>query len=185
VRRDRHDGEERGDHESEGNEAAPDHLWSLSVVTFYAWAMLVESVRLRLLLIGPVRLALSVVWLAAALAVGGGSAGTLVAFAVGAFAMAFLGPNDPRARFRHAPARPAELPADASVAPAWVHAFHAALPSTVGVSVLAAVTLAFKPTLTGLLAGILAGLGLVALLRGYGMDGRLYFDPRTRTIFRG
>jgi hypothetical protein len=153
-------------------------------VTFYAWAMLVESLRLRLLLVAPLRLLLGVVWLAAALAAGGGSAGTLVAFAAGAFAMAFLVLNDPRARFRRAPGEPAALPADASVAPAWLHAVHAALPSTVGVSVLAAVTLAFKPTLTGLLAGILAGLGLVALLRGYGTDGRLYCEPRTRTIFR-
>ena len=79
---------------------------------------------------------------------------------------------------------PAELPADASVAPAWLHAVHSALPSTVGVSLLAAVALAFQPTLTALLGGILVGLGLVALLRAYGMDGALYFDPRTRTVFR-
>jgi len=59
------------------------------------------------------------------------------------------------------------------------------MPSTVGVSVLAAVTLAFQPTLTALLAGILAGLGLAALLSAYGSDGRLYLDPRTRTVFRG
>jgi hypothetical protein len=145
--------------------------------------MLVESVRLRLLLVGPLRLVLSVVWLAAARAVGGTSTPTLVAFAAGAFAMAFLVPNDPRARFRRQ-AEPAELPAGASVAPAWLHAVHAALPSTVGVSVLAAGTLAFQPTLTALLGGILAGLGLAALLRGYGMDGRLYFDPRTGSLFR-
>jgi hypothetical protein len=152
-------------------------------VTFYAWTMLVESVRLRLLLVAPLRLVLSVVWLAAARAVGGAPTSTLVAFAAGAFAMAFLVPNDPRARFRRR-AEPAELPADANVAPAWLHAVHAALPSTVGVSVLAAITLAFKPTLTALLGGILAGLGLAALLIAYRMDGRLYFDPRTGGVFR-
>jgi uncharacterized membrane-anchored protein YitT (DUF2179 family) len=145
--------------------------------------MLVESVRLRLLLVAPLRLLLSMIWLAAARVVGGAATSTLVAFAAGAFAMAFLVPNDPRARFRRQ-AEPTELPADASIAPAWLHAVHAALPSTVGVSVLAAITLAFKPTLTALLGGILAGLGLAALLRAYGMDSRLYFDPRSGAIFR-
>jgi hypothetical protein len=144
----------------------------------------VESVRLRLLLVGPLRLLLGIVFLSAARAAGGGSGATLVAFAVGAFAMAFLLSNDPRARFRRGSGEPADLPADATVAPAWLHAFHAALPSTVGVSILAAITLAFKPTLTALLAGVLVGLGLVALLWAYGTDDGLYLDPRTRTIFR-
>jgi hypothetical protein len=144
----------------------------------------VESVRLRLLLVAPLRLALGVAWLLAARAAGGVTGGTLLAFAAGAFAMAFLVPNDPRARFRQTAGEPAQLPADASVAPAWLHVVHAALPSTVGVSVLAAVTLAFEPALTALLAGILVGLGLTALLAAYGSDRRLYLDPRTRSLFR-
>lgn len=146
--------------------------------------MTVESIRLRLLLVGPLRLALSIALLGAAYAAGGSSHSMLLAFAAGAFGMAFLVPNDPRARLRKAPAEPAELPADASVAPPWLHAFHAALPSTVGVSVLAAATLVFNPTLTALLAGILAGLGLAALLRAYEVDPRLYVDPRQRVVFR-
>jgi hypothetical protein len=144
----------------------------------------VESIRLRLLLVGPLRLALSIAWLAAAHAAGGSSHALLLAFAAGAFGIAFLVPNDPRSRFRRAPAEPAELPADARVAPPWLHVVHASLPSTLGVSVLAAVTLAFNPTLTALLAGILAGLGLAALLRGYGIDGRLYLEPRRKEVFR-
>jgi hypothetical protein len=146
--------------------------------------MSVDSVRLRLLLIGPIRLALGVAWLLAAGAAGGSTDGTLLAFAAGAFATAFLVLNDPRARFRGASGDPAQLPADASVAPPWLHAVHAAMPSTLGVSILAAVTLAFEPTLTALLAGILVGLGLVALLGAYGSDGRLYLDPRTGSLFR-
>jgi hypothetical protein len=147
--------------------------------------MLVESVRLRLLLIGPLRLVLALVWLGAARAAGGSGSAALLAFAAGAFAMAFLIWNDPRARLRRAlPDNPAELPADASVAPAWRHAVHAAYPSTIGVSVLATVTLAFNPTLTALLAGVLAGLGLAALLWTYSVDGRLYVDPRTGSVFR-
>jgi hypothetical protein len=98
--------------------------------------------------------------------------------------MVFLAPNDPRARFRGAPKEPTELPVDASVAPAWLHAVHAALPSTVGVSVLAAVTLAFQPTLAALLAGVLAGLGLAAAFGAYASDGRLYVDPRGGELFR-
>jgi hypothetical protein len=127
---------------------------------------------------------LSIVFLAAARAAGGATGATLIAFAAGAFAMAFLVPNDPRARFRGARSEPEALPADASVAPAWLHALHAALPSTFGVSVLAAVTLLFQPTLSALLAGILAGLGLVAAYGAYGMDGRLYVDPHRGELFR-
>jgi ABC-type branched-subunit amino acid transport system permease subunit len=144
----------------------------------------VESVRLRLLLVAPLRLVLGVAWLLAARAAGGPTAGTLLAFAAGAFAMAFLVPNDPRARFRRTQREPAQLPADAVVAPAWRHVVDALVPSTVGLSILAAVTLAFQPTLTALLAGILVGLGLAALLSAYGIDGRLYLNPRTRTVFR-
>jgi hypothetical protein len=62
--------------------------------------MSVDPVRLGLLLIGPIRLALGIAWLLKARAAGGSTGGTLLAFAPGAFAMAFLVTNDPRARFR-------------------------------------------------------------------------------------
>jgi hypothetical protein len=146
--------------------------------------MLVESVRLRLLLIAPLRLALSIAWLVAARAAGAPSDATLIAFIAGAFASAFLVTNDPFARFRKSPDKAAELPAHATVAPAWLHVVHAALPSTVGVSVLAALTLLFQPGVTALLAGLLAGMGAVALVVVYGVDGRLYLDPRTGRVFR-
>ncbi len=146
--------------------------------------MRVESIRLRLLLVAPLRLVLGIAWLGAARAVGGSSGPVFLAFAAGAFAIAFLVPNDPRARFRRTAPEFAELPPDATVAPAWLHVLHASLPSTVGVATLAAVTLAFEPTLTALLAGVLAGLGLTALFRAYGMDGGLYVDPRRGALFR-
>ena len=101
-----------------------------------------------------------------------------------AFNFAFFAWTDPRARFLPASAEPTALPADANVAPAWLHAVHASLPSTVGVSILAAVALAVQPTLTALLAGVLAGLGIAALVAAYGIDSRLYLDPRTRAVFR-
>jgi hypothetical protein len=153
-------------------------------VTFYAWTMLVESVRLRLLLIAPLRLALSVAWLGAARADDASADATLIAFLAGAFASAFLVSNDPFVRLRKASDKANALPAGATVAPAWLHVVHAALPSTVGVSVLAALTLLFQPALTALLAGLLAGMGVAALVAVYGIDGRLYIDPRTRSVFR-
>lgn len=146
--------------------------------------MTVESLRLRLLLVAPLRLVLGGLFLAAARTAGAATGPALLAFAAGAFGLAFLASNDPRARFRGASGEPAELPGDASVAPAWIHALHAALPSTVGVSILAGIALAFQPTLAALLAGVLAGLGLAALLGAYGIDSRLYLDRRTRVVFR-
>jgi hypothetical protein len=46
------------------------------------------------------------------------------------------------------------------------------------------VALAFRPELTALLAGILAGLGLAALLAAQRTDAGLYLDPRRRVLFR-
>ena len=147
--------------------------------------MRVQSLRLRLLLVAPVRLLLGLVWLVAARAAGAASGPALVAFAVGAFALTFLASNDPRARLRgRGGYEPAELPAGAQVAPAWQHAAHALFPSTLGVSVLAAIALAFKPELSALLAGVLVGLGVAALLRVPSTDASLYFDPRARAVYR-
>lgn len=147
--------------------------------------MTVESLRLRLVLIAPLRLLLSVAWLGAARAAGSPAAAALLTFAAGLFAAALLVSNDPRARFRAPEGGPAPLPAGARVAPAWAHVLHAAFPSTVGVSLLAATTLAFQPTLAALLGGILAGLGVAAGLAAYGMDRGLYLDPRSRVVFHG
>jgi hypothetical protein len=135
-------------------------------------------------LVAPLRLVLGGCLLGAARAAGSSTTPALLAFAGGAFGIAFLFSNDPRARFRRGSGEPDELPADATVAPAWLHALHAALPSTVGVSVLAALALPFQPTLSALLAGILAGLGFAALLAAYGTDPRLYLDPQRRIVFR-
>jgi hypothetical protein len=146
--------------------------------------MLVESVRLRLALIAPLRLALSAVWLVAARADGAPSGATLIALGAGAFASAFLVTNDPFARFKKSPDKVAELPVGSNVAPAWLHVVHAALPSRVGVSVLAAIALLFQPALTALLAGLLAGMGVASLVALCGIDGRLYLDPRTGGVFR-
>ena len=146
--------------------------------------MSVESIRLRLLLVAPLRLVVGGVFVGAARAAGGSSSGTLLAFAAGAFGMAVFISNDPRARLRGAAGEPERLPPDATVAPAWLHVLHACFPSTVGVSVLAGATLAFNQILTALLGGVLAGLGIAAQLAAYSIDGGLYVDPRRGAVFR-
>lgn len=147
--------------------------------------MPVQSLRLRLLLVGPLRLALGAVWLVAGRAAGVRSGdAALLLFLAGAFGAAFLIWNDPRARFRSTSVEVAALPGDARVEPAWRHLLSASFPSTIGVSVLAAVTLVFEPALAVLLGGILAGLGIAALLHVREVDAGLYVDPRMRAVFR-
>lgn len=142
-----------------------------------------ESVRLRLALVAPLRVVLSIVWLVAARAAGAPSATSLPAYATGAVIFLFIAFLDPRARFRRAPELH-QLPANFRVAPVWTHAAHAAVPSTVGVSALAALALLRQPTLAALLAGVLAGLGVAALIVAYGMDPAIYLDTRRGVVFR-
>ena len=142
-----------------------------------------ESVRRRLLLVAPLRLVLAGGLFAAARAAGTGAGPAYLVFIGGAFAMAVLISQDPRARFRPAAGDPEPLPDDAQLAPAWLHAAHAALPSTVGVTVLAVAALAFEPALAALLAGVLAGLGFAAAAVVHRIDPGLYFDPRTGALF--
>ena len=59
------------------------------------------------------------------------------------------------------------------------------MPSTLAVAALAAIALVPQPTLAALLAGVEAGLGVAAVLSLSRVDGTLYVDPRTRTIYRG
>jgi len=134
-------------------------------------------------LIGPLRLALGAAFLVGADAAGAETGPALVLFAVGALALVFLLFNDPRAPFRRAAHVRAPLPDTASVAPAWLHAAHAALPSTVGVSALAAVALWGRPDVAALLAGMLAGLGIAALLSAFRVDPGLYVEPHTGSVF--
>ena len=57
-------------------------------------------------------------------------------------------------------------------------------PSTVGLAVLALITLVPQPTLTALLAGVCAGLGVAAALSLPRIDPDLYVDPRTEILYR-
>jgi hypothetical protein len=140
-------------------------------------------VRDRALFVAPVRIALGVVWLVGARAAGSPSAGALLAFAGGVFVTAFTLANDPRARFLRGP-EPKPAPPDAPVASAARQALAALMPSTVGVSVLAAAALAFQPTLSALLAGICAGLGVAGAVTALRADPRLYVDPKSGALYR-
>jgi hypothetical protein len=144
----------------------------------------VHSVRGRTLLVIPVRLGLGVVWLVAARIAGASSGPALVAFALGAAGLTFLAFNDPRARFARGEVEPLPLPSDAAVAPRWQQAVAAMLPSTVGISILAAVALVFDATLTALLGGVCAGLGVAALLTLPRLSADLHVDPRTKIVYR-
>jgi hypothetical protein len=144
----------------------------------------VHSLRTRTLLVAPIRLALGVVWLVAARLAGSHSGPALLGFVVGGLGIAFLIFNDPRSRFVQGEVEPLSLPAAARVAAPWRQALAATLPSTVGVSVLAAIAVATRPTLGALLGGVSAGLGLAALISVTRITPGLYVDPKTHVIYR-
>jgi len=145
--------------------------------------MTLHSLRDRALYVTPIRVVLGVVWLGAARLAGAPSTGAVLAFAGGAFVTVFTLFNDPRSRFlRRGEAKPA--PADASVAGPVRQALHATLPSTAGVSALAAVALPFEPTLSALLGGISTGLGVAGALYALRADRGLYVEPRSGMVYR-
>ena len=118
-------------------------------------------------MIAPIRLVLAATGLAAAVAAGSRSAGALLATGGAAIATLLFVIADPRARFFGIPDVPPEAPADASEDGLGRLALSAAFPSTVGVALLLAATLAVEPTLSAVMAGILAGLGVAALAAAF------------------
>ena len=146
--------------------------------------MTLHSLRNRTLGVIPIRLGLGVLLLVAARLAGAASSPALLAFISGVIAITFLLFNDPRARFVQSRGEPAEAPLDAHIAPLWRQALAATLPSTVGLAVLALITLMPQPTLTALLAGVCAGLGVAAGLSLPRIDPTLYVDPRSQRIYR-
>jgi hypothetical protein len=142
-----------------------------------------HQVRRRALLVAPIRLGLGVVWLVAARLAGAASTAALLAFGSGLAGFLFFAFNDPRVAFlRRAEPRPA--PAGATVAGPVQQALSATLPSTVGVSVLAAIAVVPHPVLGALLGGVSAGLGAGGLAAAPGIDPALLVDPRTGAVYR-
>ena len=145
--------------------------------------MTLHSLRDRALYVTPIRLVLGVVWLLAARVAGSPGTGALLAFVGGAFVIVFTLFNDPRSRFLQR-GEAKDAPDDVLVASRVRQALHATLPSTVGVSALAAVSLAFQPTLSALLGGISAGLGIAGALYALRADPTLYVEPRSGVVYR-
>lgn len=145
--------------------------------------MTLHSLRDRALFVAPIRLGLGLVWVAAARLAGAPPTGALLAFAGGAFVTVFTLYNDPRSRFL--PRRePEPAPPGTTVAGRVRQALAATLPSTLGVSLLAAISLAFQPTLAALLGGISGGLGLAGALYALRADPSLYVDPKSGVVYR-
>ena len=146
--------------------------------------MTLHSLRDRALGVAPVRLALGVLLLAVARVAGAAAAPALLAFAVGVLGIVVVLFNDPRTHFLRRDAAPLGWPPGATVAPLWRQALAATLPSTVGVTALALVACAFRPTLGALLAGVCAGLGIGALVSLTRVDPSLYVDPKSDVLYR-
>jgi hypothetical protein len=142
-----------------------------------------HSLRDRSLYLAPIRLGLGVVWLAAARIAGAPSAGALLAFAGGAFFTVLALFNDPRAAFLRRE-EPRDAPLDAQVASPVQQALRATMPSTFGLSVLAAMSLVVQPTLASVLGGISAGLGIAGVLYALRADPALYLDPQDGAVYR-
>ena len=145
--------------------------------------MTLHSLRDRALYVTPIRLVLGAVWLLAARIAGASGTGALLAFTGGAFVIVFTLFNDPRSRFLPR-GEAKDAPADVLVASRVRQALQATLPSTVGVSALAAVSLAFEPVLSAFLGGISAGLGIAGALYALRADPALYVEPKSGVVYR-
>jgi hypothetical protein len=145
--------------------------------------VVLHPVRGRTILVAPIRLALGLAWFGAARVAGAAQASALLAFGSGVAAFVFLAFNDPRMSFivRN---DPAPVPADARIATPLTQALRATLPSTVGVSVLAAIAVVPYPVLAAFLGGVSAGLGVGSLASLSRIDPALLLDPRSGIIYR-
>jgi hypothetical protein len=125
-------------------------------------APLAEPAR-QALLVGPVRLALGAAGLAAAIAIDLAAEKALVAAALGAVLTIFtlVAPRGrERPSWRSVPAEPMRHSS-------WRRSLAVAMfPSTYTVALLAGIALGFNRTLTAVLAGVLIGMGGVALVYG-------------------
>jgi hypothetical protein len=146
--------------------------------------MTVHSFRERTLLVIPIRFGLGLATMIAAIVAGAARGPALLAFVLGLLGIAFTIFNDPRARFLRRDVDPLPLPGDAVVAPRVRQALAATLPSTIGVTVLAAIALVPQPVLAALLGGVCAGLGLAALFSLGRIDPSLYVDPKSDIVYR-
>jgi hypothetical protein len=71
---------------------------------------------------------------------------------------------DPRRRLRQADPTPRPAPPEFDLEVPWRSGLRALYPSSLGLTVLAAIALAFDPVLSAVLAGVIAGLGFAGLV---------------------
>jgi hypothetical protein len=142
------------------------------------------------LLLTPIRVGVALVALLAAGAVGVRAQSAALSFVMGAFLTAFVLANDRRHLLFGPRDVLDELPARARVERWWEVAVQGIVPSTVGVAVLAGISLAFSTVLTSVLAGVEAGMGLAGLIAGIRLaawerrlGGRLYVERGRGRLF--
>ena len=149
-----------------------------------------QSVRDRAVIVAPIRLVVGLLGLVAARAAGASAGQAFLGFAVGVLGFAFAALADPRRRFFTPRDDPRLAPAGVRYESRLEAAAGAIFPSTVGVAVLAAVALVSAPTLTALLAGGIAGMGVAAAVSvtrivafEHRLGGRLWHDRATDTFY--
>ncbi len=155
--------------------------------------MTLARLSLAALLVAPVRIALGLVGLGIAVALDEDGRSAVLAFAIGAFGTAFALVADRRGGILAQRSEPEPAPADASFESRLMLVRKAMMPSTVGVSVLAAIAFAAgQPGLGALLAGAVAGMGLTSLFYGAVTTARerasgaaLYLDRREGRLYTG
>lgn len=145
-------------------------------------AVRLHSLRGAALYVAPIRVGLGALWLAVAHLAGVTTSSTLLACGGGVFVVAFVAFNDPRMNFASA-AEVAPAPPEAIYATPVEQALAATMPSTVGLTVLAALSVAWAPILTTLLGALTAGLGVAGLLRAFRLDPGLWWD-RDGSVYR-
>jgi len=143
-----------------------------------------HPLRGRAVAVAPLRIGLGLVWLFGARVSGAASTAALLAFATGALLVVILAVNDPRSRLFEQ-REVFDPPPGAVVAGPVRQALRASVPSTVGVSVLAALVVVPYPVLAAFLGGVSAGLGAAGLLAASRTDPALLLDPRTGRLYRG
>jgi hypothetical protein len=138
-------------------------------------AVRLHSRRGHALYVAPIRIGLGALWLTVAHLAGITTASTLLACGGGVFVIAFVAFNDPRMGFASS-VEEAPVPAGAVYASPLEQALAATIPSTLGLTVLAALAVAWAPMLTALLGALTAGLGVAGLLRAVRLDPTLWWD---------
>jgi hypothetical protein len=123
-----------------------------------------SSASVRAIGVGLVRIALGVAVIGGSVARGLGGGPAVLAAAGGALVLALiaLGQRSRAGTAGFTDAVP--VPAGAQFDPAWAGVLLACIPSTVGVTVMAAVALVFSAALAALLGGVLLALGGLAVV---------------------